>query len=90
VGNKACLWGVFKRDSPSEKHELPIAAFPTRWQCQEWIEHMKEMYFFQTGSMEEAEREWDKSNYVIDRTAAYSRQDTAVSFSHGITSWSDD
>jgi hypothetical protein len=90
MGNRACLWGVFRRDSPTELQELPIAAFVTQWQCREWIAHMKEMHFFRVGSMKAAEETWSMDNFVIDRTIAHSRQDTAVGFSRDITPWSDD
>lgn len=50
---------------------------------------MKQEYFFECGSMEQAEKEWGDNNFIIDRVAAYSRQETVINFSESISKWKD-
>lgn len=81
-------WGVYVFD-PKEGGNLPypIAAFTHSKDAWEWIDDKKSKYFFTCESMEEAERVWGRHRFRVERTAVYSRKDTAKHLHQHFDQW---
>jgi hypothetical protein len=79
-------WGIYDTQSDSD---YPIAAFWSKAKCWQYIDFMKQEVFFATGSMEEAEKAWDRNRYTVERTVVCSKKDTAKYFYENFDKWPD-
>lgn len=58
-------WSIIHNDSNQDRH---MGSFVSRKKCIEYLKYRKEQHFFETGSMEEAEREWGLDKFKFEQT----------------------
>ena len=86
-------WGVYMtcpEDANDEQKclsDYPIAAFCSTKGAWTWIDLKREQYFCECKSMEEAERKWGRHRFTVERTAVYSRKDTAKYCFNSFDEW---
>lgn len=63
-----------------------VASFPTHHRCHEYMKFRKEQLFFDTGNMEEAEKEYGQSQYYIAYSFALEQSSIAL-FAVNFSDW---
>lgn len=82
-------WSVY-RNNPSQNSDVNGycgATFSSRKLCIEWLKFKKEQHFFETGSMEEAERIWGIDNFRFEQEAVIQRQELFKNFNPKMEDW---
>lgn len=61
-------WVIYRpvKDAEGKDRQFFVASFARRTECEEYLEFKKEQHFFETGSMDEAEKQWGKHNFIVD------------------------
>jgi hypothetical protein len=67
-----------------------VGCFPNRSLCREYLKFKKEQYFFETGSMEDAEKEWGEENFIIDYSLTLDRVTVFSNYSIKCEAWTHD
>lgn len=72
-------WSILRKSANGEYNDH-VATFGDRHRCEEYLNMKKEQHFFDTGSMDEAEKEWGMQNFLIDYTMILNRSTIARNF----------
>ncbi len=78
------MWNILRK---GEENPSSYAAFPSRKKAIEWLNFKKEQYFFETGSMEEAERNWGVDNFRFEETMVIYRNSIVDNFNVDFNNW---
>lgn len=70
-------WSIIYNDSTGDHH---IGSFESRKRCIEYLKYRKELLFFDTGSMEEAERQWGLDNFKFEQTLVIPQDNVLSNF----------